>query len=116
MRRSSSIFQIIFDIVGWVMRRSPPPKVSSQAEDHQLVEKTSGDDETASPCNKLVPSTSSILYLSPKGAVPAPQLKVRKRSSPPRLPSTAPSTSLIASPFQQFQQYKWLKDQRILLR
>ncbi|XWS11694.1 hypothetical protein CRYUN_Cryun37aG0020900 [Craigia yunnanensis] len=74
---------------------SPPPKVPPTAK--LQAEIASRDDEISSPCNNLIPSTSSILVL-PQGAVPEIPI-FRKRSPPPAPPSSiAPSRIGIISP------------------
>ncbi|TYG68093.1 hypothetical protein ES288_D05G126300v1 [Gossypium darwinii] len=66
---SSSIFEMMFDVIGWITGGAPDPKAAKTIEQQQVNRKSDQTDETAEPCDKsIIPSSNLIL----PSTLPAP--------------------------------------------
>ncbi|KAK8352939.1 hypothetical protein V6Z12_A05G125900 [Gossypium hirsutum] len=84
---SSSIFEMMFDVIGWITRGAPDPKAAETIEQQQVNHKSDQNDETAEPCDvSMIPSSNLIL----PPTLPAPRAMLL---SP--IPACPPIQSLV---------------------
>ncbi|PPR85806.1 hypothetical protein GOBAR_AA34884 [Gossypium barbadense] len=108
---SSSIFEMMFDVIGWITRGAPDPKAAETIEQQQVNHKSDQNDETAEPCDvSMIPSSNLILpptlpapramLLSPIPACPPIQSLVHPSPIMPS-PTTPHATPLLETIEQQ---------------